>query len=224
MTAHCDDQLVGLLSGELDGDQTRQVVAHLRDCGDCTSELIALAAAHGALEALRRSTRTTPAVVSEPVAAPLAPLVLPAPRRWLGAVAAALVLVAGSLTVGVALTRAHHGGGPAVANVAMRALDAPHSASGQVVVADAAQALQMNVSTTGLPTAPANHYYEVWLLQPATNKMLPVGLLSPSGKAQFQVAKTIMAQYSAVDISLQANNGDATHSKVSVLRGTVLAA
>lgn len=81
--------------------------------------------------------------------------------------------------------------------------------------------LQMTVTTRGLPSAPAGDSYEVWLLQPSTNKMPPVGLLSPTGVSSYGISNFLMTQYSAVDISLQTNDGNPAHSTTSVLRGVV---
>jgi hypothetical protein len=62
-----------------------------------------------------------------------------------------------------------------------------------------------------------------WLLDPVTLKMMPMGTLPPSGQASYGVSASLMAGYSAVDISLQANNGNPAHSAVSVLRGSLAA-
>jgi hypothetical protein len=53
--------------------------------------------------------------------------------------------------------------------------------------------------------------------------MMPMGTLPPSGQASYGVSASLMAGYSAVDISLQANNGNPAHSAVSVLRGSLAA-
>jgi len=225
MTEHYDEELSSLLSGELTGEETRAVVAHLRECGPCTSALISVAVAHGALRAARRAM--TPPVASAPAVAPtpeLAPLVLP-PRhrgRWVGALAAALVLVGGTLG-GLAVTKHTPTSPPLAAVASLHHLDAPVSAVGDVTVHATAQELEMLVSTRGLPSAPANHFYEVWLLAPQTNKMLPLGVLSATGTGTYSISATIMRQFSDVDISLQDNNGIAQHSNTSVLRGTVTA-
>jgi hypothetical protein len=79
----------------------------------------------------------------------------------------------------------------------------------------------MFITTSRLPKLAPNEFYEVWLLQPATNKMLPVGVLSPSGTGSYALTAQVMSQFSAVDVSLQANNGDPAHSSLSVLRGSV---
>jgi hypothetical protein len=51
--------------------------------------------------------------------------------------------------------------------------------------------------------------------------MLPVGVLSPSGTGSYALSASVMGQFSAVDVSLQANNGNPAHSDTSVLRGLV---
>jgi hypothetical protein len=81
----------------------------------------------------------------------------------------------------------------------------------------------MHVVTAGLPPLAANHFYEVWLLQPRTNKMLALGVLSVTGTSTFTISRPLMSQFSAVDISLQDNNGRPEHSSTSVLRGQVIA-
>ena len=176
------------------------------------------------------ATSAEPATSSEP-AAPETPEWLtsitrrepghrrpPRHRRRLAAVAAAVVIAAGAVAAGLGLS----GGGPApVARAALHPLQAPAQASGQVTVTAAADARDVDISTAGLPAPGPGHYYEVWLLDPATLKMMPMGDLPPSGHARFSVAAGLTEGYSAVDISLQANNGNPAHSATSVLRGTL---
>jgi hypothetical protein len=76
------------------------------------------------------------------------------------------------------------------------------------------------VHTENLAKPSGQHFYEVWMLNPSTQKMLPVGVLPPSGTGSYTMGASIMTGYSAVDISLQANNGNPAHSKTSVLRAT----
>jgi hypothetical protein len=221
MIIHYDQQLSSLLAGELDGDETRVVVSHLRECGECTSSLISVAVAHGALRAARRSIAAPTSPLLAP--SPLAPLVVPRRRagRLVGLLAAALVVIAGTIGIvhSVSGTRATS----VAAVAALHHLDSPTSASGEVTVHATALELRMLVSTKGLPMAPSDHFYEVWLLDPQTNKMLPLGVLSVSGTSTFTISRPLMSQFSAVDISLQDNNGSPQHSTISVLRGTVTA-
>jgi hypothetical protein len=139
-------------------------------------------------------------------------------RRRLAVIAAAVVVIAGAIAAALGLAAS---GPPVLSQAALHPLQAPAAAHGAVTVTAASGARQVQVSTGGLPAPGQGHYYEVWLLDPATLKMMPMGALPPSGQASFGVATGLMTGYSAVDISLQANNGNPAHSAVSVLRGTL---
>jgi hypothetical protein len=76
----------------------------------------------------------------------------------------------------------------------------------------------MRIQTTELPPAGVGQFYYAWLLDPRTQKMLPLGQVGPDG-GSFDVADTTLASYSAVDISLEVDDGDPGHSVTSVLRG-----
>lgn len=231
MTTHCDEELFSLLTGELGREETSAVVAHLRECGECTAALISVAVAFGSLRAARRaedelrSDRQAavdegPRLSEDVTAQPPLRFTPHGERRVVRLVAAAVLLIGCATAVAVSLGRSS---GPAFSALAsLHHMDAPSGAWGKVTVSSSSDARQMVVVTAGLPSAPANHYYEVWLLQPSSNKMLPVGLLSPSGTGTFSVSKTIMSQFSAVDISLQVNDGNPNHSPYSVLRGNVV--
>ncbi|MDA8367887.1 MAG: anti-sigma factor [Actinomycetota bacterium] len=139
-------------------------------------------------------------------------------RMWRGATgAAAAILVVVGTTLGVVASR--HGPAPApVASAALRPLEAPASATGSVAVYASGSTRSLAVDARNLPGPGPQSFYEVWLLDPATQKMLPMGVLSPSGRGEYSVSSSIMGGYSVVDVSLQANNGDPAHSKTSVLR------
>ncbi len=76
----------------------------------------------------------------------------------------------------------------------------------------------MLVTAKGLKQLPSDRFYEVWLFDPKTQKMLPVGVLGPGGKSSYSLPQSLISQYQVVDISLQQNNGNPAHSKDSVLR------
>jgi hypothetical protein len=142
-------------------------------------------------------------------------------RTWrvVSGAAAAVVVVAG-VTLGVAASR-HGPGSPGpgpVATAALRPIAAPPSASGSVAVYASGPTRSLSVDARGLPAPSSQSFYEVWLLDPATQKMLPMGVLGPSGRGEYSVSSTIMGGYSAVDVSLQANDGNPAHSETSVLR------
>jgi hypothetical protein len=232
VTGHVDEQLVALLSGELGREETRAVARHLHGCDECRAQLVDVAVGHGLLSAAARAEAeigfplTAGPAAIEAVAVP-PPATNPRqpplrrPRRWTPRVAAAAVaLVVAAAAVGIALAR--HDGRPTPSAVAsLRAIDAPPDAQGSVVVRSVGSTQEMTISTEGLPPLAANQFYEVWLLQPATNKMLPVGVLAPSGSGRYALAAPVMAQFTAIDVSLQQNDGNPAHSTSSVLRGLV---
>ena len=234
-TAHVSDQLSMLVTGELDRDDTHQAAGHLRSCAACRSELVDVVAANAALRSasrVRQVDRVETLELAEPSAEPL-PLIEPdldADRpdggqhhpdrsRWRRgvAVAAACVVVLGG--IGLVTATAIHKPSPVVATVALHPLDNTAVTLGDVTVVASDDLRQMTVVGSGLETPAKNQFYELWLLNPSTNKMLPVGILSSSGANHFVITARLMSGYSAVDVSLQTNDGDPQHSKVSVLRG-----
>ncbi len=76
----------------------------------------------------------------------------------------------------------------------------------------------MTIKTEDLPTLPDGEFYYAWLLNPDTNKMLPLGQIGPGGTATFELPVSLISEYSAVDISLEFDDGDPEHSVTSVLR------
>lgn len=230
-----NDELPALVAGELDGETTRAIALHLRICGECRLELAEVAVAHGSLVAAMRAERDLGGQMrtssSQPAASPRRPtsaegagaaLRLPRRRRRAGRVlvAACLVFVAAATALGVGLSQ-HSSPRPVAAVGHLRPLIAPANAGGAVVVRAVGKTLEMSIRTRGLPRLPPDEFYEVWLLQPKTNKMLPVGVLAPSGTESYGLSAPVMADFTSVDVSLQANDGDPVHSLLTVLRGFV---
>jgi hypothetical protein len=79
---------------------------------------------------------------------------------------------------------------------------------------------RMTVAVHDLPAATSGEFYYAWLLDPDTNKMLALGLVDPDTGATFELDDALVASYSAVDVSLETDDGDPQHSVTSVLRGT----
>lgn len=230
MTDHAADDLPELLAGSLGREQTGRVVAHLHDCESCRRDLVTVAAATGVL---RFSARTLPPLVSAdqnsesdgvPEATTLPPLAhpgrrLPARRHLVGA-AAAITLLA---TAGGAAVALRDSGSPTrpPAQVQSAALTSPSGtpARGVVTLGRPAGSTDLSVSTVGLDVLRPGQFYEVWLFDPATSKMVGVGVLGPNGAARLSVPASLITSYRAIDISLQRDNGDPRHSSLSVLRG-----
>ncbi len=79
---------------------------------------------------------------------------------------------------------------------------------------------RMTVVVHDLPPAASGEFYYAWLLDPATNKMLALGLVDAEHGATFDVDDALVAAYSSVDVSLEDDDGDPGHSVTSVLRGS----
>jgi hypothetical protein len=230
------DDLPAMLTGELPPSRERAVAEHLDGCDPCRRELAVVARASAWLQdAIRLDVVTELTPDSAPAtAADLPPLQLPRhswspargsrggvartphPARWLAAAAAVVLLVAGVLG-GVVVGRASNdSSGTAVAL---------HPVTGGLSVGNAAGEAKLSASggmrlaVNGLPTPPGSDFYEVWLYDPPTGRMLSVGVLPANGKGSYSLPSSLKNTYSAVEISLEPNDGNPEHSKVSVLRG-----
>jgi hypothetical protein len=130
------------------------------------------------------------------------------------AVAAALVgAVVGAGAV-VLLQRADQG-----TTVAQATLDALEGQDGsgraEVVERDGQRLLELQLSAPALEDA----YYEVWLLQPTVEGLVPLGVTQP-GRATFEIPAGLdLQQYPLVDVSIEPLDGDPAHSGDSVVRG-----
>ena len=242
--AYVGDELPALLAGDCDRAQTLAVAAHLRTCPPCRDELVSVALATGTLRAAARAERDVLAPAG-PVSPADVPADVPADgpadgpgatpdwltssvrsrqrlggRRRLALAAASVIILAGAAAAAIGLSAS---GSPVVARATLHPLQAPASASADITVTSSSGGRLMVVRTSGLPAPGRQHFYEVWLLDPVTLKMMPMGTLPPSGQASYGVSASLMAGYSAVDISLQANNGNPAHPAVSVLRGSLAA-
>jgi hypothetical protein len=225
-----DDDLVALLRGDLGRRGLGDVVAHLRGCDRCRLRLVEVAQVHGSLEAAARLLREPTGVTHRPsVPAPTLPPLAPrrlrrTTSRW---VAAAAAVVVASGAGGVALTRHQRGSSSALASASVASVRlAPLTGSGAGRVTMRAEPptptgglTTMTVSTQGLPRPASGDFYYAWLLDPATKKMLPLGVVDASRGSTFEVSADLVGRYHAVDISLQSDDGDPAHSATSVLRG-----
>ncbi|MET0931356.1 MAG: anti-sigma factor [Aeromicrobium sp.] len=214
--------LGGLLRGELSNAEVIRTSDHLDECASCRAELIELAVGHSLLVAASRRLGAT-AVEPAPLAA------LPAgltgrrrSRRWV-MLAAAAALVIGIVAAGVAVNSGTEPDADTVSRPFATATLEPveGSATGVVLMAHgAASTTRMTIETDDLPSLDEGRFYYAWLLDPTTDKMLPLGQVRPGDAASFTLADDLLASYSAVDVSLQEDNGDPTHSITSVLRAS----
>jgi anti-sigma-K factor RskA len=210
--------LGGLLRGELSNAEVIRISAHLEECASCRGELAELAVGHSLLVAASRRLGVD---VVEPVALPALPYrPRPRSRRWVMAAAAAAVVI-GAVAAGIAVRTANEpdAGSRPFATATLEPVEG--SATGVVLMAHgAASTTQMTIEADDLPALDGGRFYYAWLLDPGTNKMLPLGQIGPGDTASFTLADDLLASYSAVDVSLQEDNGNPAHSVTSVLRAS----
>jgi hypothetical protein len=195
---HETPDFVGLLAGELSRNQTVAAARHLEGCAVCAHKLADLVVAHAALRSSSRVGRLLDEDVEmatvhddEPVSEflpPLAPLHSSTPearqdpkadepvaathRRRAGMLAAAAILVlviAGSV---IAVSVGSGRGPTPVASAALQPIEAPTGAWGSVSVFADGTTRSLTVETHRLPEPAPQRFYEVWLLDPATRKIL----------------------------------------------------
>jgi hypothetical protein len=78
----------------------------------------------------------------------------------------------------------------------------------------------VEVDARGLPQI--DGYYEVWLIKGDLSGMISLGALTAGSQGRFTIPPgTDLQQFTIIDVSVEALNGDPTHSKESVLRGSL---
>lgn len=240
--------LLALLRGELDNAEILEAADHLDECDDCRRELVLTSTGHALVTSSARTLGRAASRTVSPMTAPPtdAAMVLPPLADVAGlrrrqvrtrvtqalvAAAAIAVVAAGGYAVGGRDDRALIAvpaptstptptGTPNPTGITLSAVLTPveGSASGTVNMTDDGVSAVMQIETDRLrPTKPGQFYY-AWLLDPVTNKMLPLGQVGPGGTASFEVTPELLASYSAVDVSLETDNGNPGHSPHSVLR------
>jgi anti-sigma factor RsiW len=210
---HPQDELPGLLLGELPPGTAIAVDRHLAGCDPCRRDLAAVAVASSAL----RDASRLP-VVS---ASDIPPLQLPAVGpthplrrgRWL--LGAAAVLVALLLGVG-GYTAGRDRGADGGQTVALAATTGGATAEARMRGAGDDQIMTM--TARGLPRPAAGAYYEVWLVDDA-GKEFPVGVLAANGEGIWSLPAEVAARYRVIDVTLEPADGDPSRSGESVLRG-----
>lgn len=237
---HADlDDLADLV---LDPDATPDPVRrHVESCAECADRL-------DALLDVRRLTSGEPLVAppervrdrvleqvrgprdvpdgSRPVGLQVAeaPRDEPSVRRrvpaWAAGLAAAVTLVAG---LGLGRLTSGDGtpaepGGTVIAAADLTALDDTGAARGvaRAVRSDGSITLRVQARELGAE----NGFHEVWLINLDGTRMVALGVLPEGDTGEFQVPRGLLDEgYRIVDISIEPNDGDPTHSGVSLARG-----
>lgn len=234
---HADpEQLAGLALDPTDApDEVRDHVATCPECAGLVAALTGVRRRAGADALVAPPARVRSQVLAEVRATvPPEPVSLPVhdqPRSrrgiplWLAAVAAALALLAG-----VGLGRWGADGteapeavpppadtGTVVAAATLTALDSDAD-RGSASAVRSEDTFTIRVSATELGDEPGVR--EVWLIHVDGVRMVSIGLLAAGDDGEFAVPMELIDHgYRIVDISVEPDDGDPTHSGVSLARG-----
>lgn len=75
-------------------------------------------------------------------------------------------------------------------------------------------------TAAGTGLRPTDGFYEVWLLDPGSGRLVALGVLDDDGRGRLTVPEGVaVGDYPAVDVSAEPDDGDPAHSGASVLRG-----
>ena len=234
---HADpDQLAGLALDPADGPE--DVRDHAATCPECAALLAAFTGVRrraGADALVAPPARVRAQVLAEVRAGdPAEPAPTPVPdelaRRRGVALALAAVAAALALLAGVGLGRWGTGGeeapeavvppvdtGTVVAAANLTALDSDAD-RGEASAVRSEDTFTIRVSATELGDEPGVR--EVWLIHVDGVRMVSIGLLAAGDDGEFAVPMELIDEgYRIVDISVEPDDGDPTHSGVSVARG-----
>ena len=225
--SHCEPDVIALLAlGETEGFDAE--LEHIATCARCQVERDQLAS----VARTGRSITVEDAPVAPPdavwqaitthlQASPVDELAQRRARRnvvpWIGVAAAAGMIIGGLGTAQLVGTDAAQ---PTTIVAAALEPLAGESVIGEAKIEQTQQGQVLSVAVPDLPEP--DGYYEVWLLTPDVSNMVAIGVLGPQNEGSFPLPPNIdLAEFSVVDISREAFDGDATHSTDSVVRGTL---
>lgn len=132
---------------------------------------------------------------------------------WILAVAAALVVVAGAVTV---ITRDRGDETTLVASSTLDALElAPEGAAGSAELVEVDGQLRLKLDVEGLGT---DEFHEVWVIDTEVSQLISLGPVRADGTYDLPPGID-PAAFPIVDVSIEPLDGDPSHSGQSVLRG-----
>ncbi|RYB93417.1 anti-sigma factor [Nocardioides oleivorans] len=231
MTHPHPDDLAGLV---LDGSDVDPLVReHVSGCEDCAALVDRLAGVRStaveseALVAPPEDVRRRVLAEIAGSSAQVVPLTPPSNRRralptWVAGLAAAVALVVGLGLGRLTLDDPAPSPDPrdpatVVAAADLTALDSEQSRGVAEVVRDA-DAVTLRVEARDL--GEEDGFHEVWLINLDGNRMVALGVLGDGESGEFRVPGDLVDEgYRIVDISIEPDDGDPTHSGVSLARG-----
>lgn len=237
---HCDAQTLALAAlGEPLAEDERR---HLQQCGQCRAELDENLSVVETGRTITEEDFPTepPAAVWDAISAELGlgaqrsdnvvPLDLRRARRrssWLIAAASVAGIAVGALGAS-AVQSPDRERGIVLAESSLSVVPVDQGGStvvsgdlrGTATIIDTDGQDFVEVDARGLPRV--DGYYEVWLIKSDLSGMISLGALTAGAQGRFVIPPgTNLADFTIVDISLEPHNGDPTHSRESVLRGSV---
>lgn len=164
--------------------------------------------------------RLAAAVVADATAAPMAD-VIPIGSRRRRTVLTSLAAAACAAALAVGATTWVMGGGdspgPLTASTAVVAEAGGGITGSAALYAADAPGGTLRVSLADVPAPPAGHHYEVWVLEKGSDEMTAVGSFTPASRdVDLSLPLPTPADYAAVDISVEPNDGPPTHSGTSL--------
>ena len=234
MSHHIADDLPRLLTGEANREETLAAAEHLRGCPDCQQELVSAVVAHASLSSVQRFAREviSPADDGERTepGMPLPDLsevfararteAAQAAKPWRRHRRLLAIAAAAAVAAGIGVTIAETVGSTSGSCSTQRTIDlAPFGEGHQPAEATLACAGTMRIDASALPRLDAQHFYEVWLTDPARMHLQAVGSIGNDNQAQLTISPKVMSQYSAIEISVQQLR-QTSYSGHSVLRGS----
>jgi hypothetical protein len=216
------------------------VRTHVESCGECADRLEALldvrrlavgeplvAPPARVRDRVLARVRGTEDPTDEPPALQVAgtsPAELRPRRRvpvWAAGLAAGVALVAGlglgRLTVGDDSSPAPEAAGSVVAAADLTALD---SSAGRGVASAVRHDDTITLRVQARQLGGEDGFHEVWLINVDGTRMVALGVLADGDAGEFQVPRGLLDDgYRIVDISVEPEDGDPTHSGVSLARG-----
>jgi hypothetical protein len=228
--SHCEPESLTLLAlGEREGLDAE--VTHIAECAECAEEVATFAA----LVDLARTVTPDDAPQQPPAAVweaidrevragmPVDELTARRQRRsaapWIAVAAVSGLIIGGLGVTGIANLGSQNPDTTLIAQTELLPLPG-NDVLGIAQVEERDSGAVLAVDVPNLPSR--DGYYEVWLLKPDVSNMVSVGVLPEGGTGVFPLPASLdLDEFSVVDISREAYDGDATHSTDSVVRGTL---
>lgn len=223
-----DDELIALATGDI--DPAGSAAEHLSTCARCRDEM----ASYSAAAALTATALAWDGEAAEPgpervwagisdtlgLSGSARPAQHRVRSRWPKALAAASAAVILSVGVALGVTQPWDSGDSGRTTVSTADLK-PVSGSGSRGTAEVVEQGDRNDLSVQADRLPLRQgYYEVWLLDPASGKMVSMGNLGDDGTGDFPMPPGLdLRRYHVVDLSAEQYDGNPAHSADSVLRG-----